>query len=251
MQCTLLVADDNPIECDTVVLFLKRLYPEAVIITCKDGFEVLEELQNGKVDVVFSDIEMPGLDGLNLIKSLPEPPPFVFITSYADYAVESFNVDAIDFMVKPVTFARIAKASQKAFEYISLRASHSSSSTDNELVRTEQQAVDHFFIRENGGFTRIYYADVAYVESMGDFSKIFKAEGQQHIVLSSLKNLENQLPDQLFKRVHRQYIVNLNQLQSIMRGEVVLKNKMSIPLSASFHQDVTAAFVIQDPIKRN
>ena len=253
MHYNLLVADDNLIECDAAAMILKKLPQTGSIITCEDGDEALKILQNNKIDVVFSDINMPGLSGLNVLKNLTSPPPFVFITSYADYAVEGFNLDAIDFVLKPVTFERLKKAAEKAFEYIALKAAvrNNSPAGAKEIIVTGDPADDHFFIRETKGITRLRYSQVLYIESMGDFSKIHKTDGQSHIILSGLKSLEGQLPDSLFKRVHKQHIINMEHLQTIARGEVFLTNRTNIPVSTAYKEGIIAAFINKDPIKRN
>jgi two-component system LytT family response regulator len=253
MQYNILVADDNPIECDMVVHILKQLPQTGSIIICEDGIQIMRALQDHQIDVVFTDIEMPGLDGHILLKSLRNPPPFVFVTSYADYAAESFNMDVIDYVVKPVTFARLAKAAIKAFEYIAFKAAVRNNSLMgvNEFAIVDHTAGDHFFIRETEGITRLRYKDVLYIESMGDFSKIFKVDGQKHIILSGLKSLESQLPKKLFIRVHKQYIVNMDHIQTISRGEILLSETSRIPLSAIFRQELMAVFMNKEPIKRN
>ncbi len=253
MPYNLLVADDNLIERDAVAMILKKLPQTGSITTCEDGEEALKVLQTNTIDVVFSDINMPGLSGLNVLKNLTYPPPFVFITSYPDYAIEGFNLDAIDFVLKPVTFERLKKAAEKAFEYIALKtAARNNPSTGlNEIIAAENPTDSHFFIRETKGITRLRYSEVLYFESMGDFSKIYKTDGQSHIILSGLKSLESQLPDTLFKRVHKQYIINMDHLQTIARGEVFLTNRTSIPVSTVYKDEITAAFIKKDPIKRN
>jgi len=253
MQYNLLVADDNVIERDATVLILKKLPQTGSIIICEDGDELLKILHNNKIDVVFSDINMPGLSGLDIIRKLTSPPPFVFITSYADYAIEGFNLDAIDFVLKPVTFERLKKAAEKAFEYLALKVASRNNPSAGiiEIIATGNIADDHFFIKETKGITRLRYGDVAYIESMGDFSKIYKTDGQSHIILSGLKSLESQLPDGIFKRIHKQYIINMDHLQTIARSEVLLTNKASIPLSSVYKDDIVAAFMNKEPIKRN
>lgn len=251
MLYTILIADDNPVECDAAALILKKLPQTGSIITCEDGFQVQQALKKSKVDVVFSDIQMPGLDGLKMLRGLKDPPPFVFITSYSDFAAESFEVDALDFVVKPVTFERLSKAANKAFEYIELKkAARKNSFVEIDApIGNSSLPDDYFFIRETKGITKLHYADVSYIESMGDFSKVFRSDGQTHIILSSLKSLEGQLPD-MFKRIHKQYIVNLEHVQTIARAEVFLANTISIPLSGAFRQELMTAFVNKEPIKR-
>lgn len=253
MHYNLLVADDSLIERDAVTIILEKHPQCGSIITCEDGDEAIKILQTNKIDVVFSDINMPGLNGFNVLKNLADPPPFVFITSFPDYAVEGFNLDAIDFVLKPVTKERLTKAADKVFEYLALKAAAINNSPErpSEIIETGNPADDYFFIRETKGITRLRYADVLYIESMGDFSKIYKTDNQVHVILSGLKSLESQLPGTQFRRVHKQYIINMNHLQTIARGEVFLSNQSSIPISSVYKEGITTAFINKDPIKRN
>jgi two-component system LytT family response regulator len=174
---------------------------------------------------------------------LKHPPVTVFITSHRDYAAEGFNLDVIDFIVKPLNFDRFYKAVNKAIEYVSLKnIANGTTGTANDKDETSDNnihtASEYFFIKETIGITRIRYSDVLYIESMGDYSKIFTKGDEKHVTLVSLKNMLRQLPETQFKRIHKQYIVNLSHVVTITANEVVLLNKQTIPISASSRLEI-------------
>lgn len=221
-----LIVDDNEIERDAIEMHLRKIGLLEIKAVCSSAMEAATFLFHTPVDVVFSDIDMPELSGTDLLKSLKNPAEFIFITSYSQYAAESFDLDALDFVVKPATFERLLKATSKAIEYLDLK----------KLAQNNQNPVpattdNHFFIKETKGFTRLNYDDVIYIESMGDFSKIYTSAGK-HITLVNLKNLERQLPISFF-RAHKQYIINLNHIATITNNEVLLSHECAVPVSIS------------------
>jgi len=220
-----LIVDDNEIERDLVEMFLRKIDRFEIVATCDNGIAAATVIRNEKVDIVFSDIDMPDLSGMSLLKSITNPPEFVFITSYAEHAAEGFNLDALDFIVKPVTYERLLKACNKAIEYLDLKHSVD----QKEFAEAPLPEDSHFFLKETKGYTRLNYDDVIYIESMGDFSKIFTASNR-HITLVNLKNLEKQLPS-TFTRVHKQYIINLNQIATITTNAIHLTHDYTVPLS--------------------
>lgn len=230
---TCLIVDDNEIERDAIEMFLRKINRLEIKGTCENGIEASDILINDDIDIVFSDIDMPELSGMGLLKSIKNPPIFIFITSFTEYAAESFNLDALDFIVKPATFERLLKASTKAIEYLDLK--NLADINQNNVMPTTDSG-NYFFIKETKGFTRLNYEDVIYIESMGDFSRLFTAEGK-HITLVNLKNLEKQLPSN-FARVHKQYIINLNQIATVANNEIMLNHNYSVPLSLANRQEL-------------
>ncbi|MFD2584257.1 LytR/AlgR family response regulator transcription factor [Pedobacter vanadiisoli] len=236
MTYNCLIVDDNEIERDAIEMHLKRIPSLNIIAACRNGIEAAQILTTAAVDIVYSDIDMPELSGLDLLKSLKKQPLFIFITSFSEYAAESFNLDALDFIVKPATFERILKATNKAIEYIELRKLVDKLPVEN-LNDDNKDEDDFFFFRETKGITKLKYSDVIYIESMGDFSKLF-THSDRHVILVSLKNLEKQLPSKIFKRVHKQYIININHIVTLTNHEVHLANNFLVPISASNRQEL-------------
>ena len=235
MTYNCLIVDDNEIERDAIEMHLKKIPSLNIIAVCSNGIEASQILSSTAVDIVYSDIDMPELSGMDLLKSLKKQPLFIFITSFSEYAAESFNLDALDFIVKPATFERILKATNKAFEYLELKKLLGKEAPqDNNTVTDED---DHFFFRETKGITKLKYDDVIYIESMGDFSKLFTTT-DKHVILVSLKNLEKQLPAKFFARVHKQYIINIHHIATLTNHEVHLDHNFIVPISATNRQEL-------------
>ncbi|MEN9458004.1 MAG: hypothetical protein RL135_578 [Bacteroidota bacterium] len=229
-QC--IIADDHLVERALLTSYIKKIPSLNLVAECQTGLEVLSILKDQPIDIVFSDVDMPDLTGIELVKTLKNPPVFVFISSFPEYAAEGYNLDIIDFAVKPISFDRFVKAVNKSIEYIELKknASHSTATIQNESTE------DYFFIKDNKGITRVNTNDVLYIESMGDFSKIYTQDQKTLVMLVGLKNAEMQLQSKKFIRVHKQYLINTEHIFQVMANEIILSNKVSIPLSNAYKQ---------------
>lgn len=235
MRYKCLVVDDHEIERDALEMHLRKISQLEIAAVCKDGMEAASVLSQTSIDIVFSDIDMPGLSGIGLLKSIKKQPLFIFITGHGQYAAESYDVDAIDFIVKPATFERVLKAANKAIAYLELKKQVNQLTEVAYTSATDED--DHFFFRETKGITKLKYDEVIYIESMGDFSKIFTKK-DMHIILVSLKNLEKQLPKTYFARVHKQFIINKNHITTLTNHEVHLIHDFVVPISAANRQDL-------------
>lgn len=235
MTYNCLIVDDNEIERDAIEMHLKKIPSLNILAVCSNGIEASQILASTSVDIVYSDIDMPELSGMDLLKSLKKQPLFIFITSFSEYAAESFNLDALDFIVKPATFERILKATNKAIEYLELKKLVGKETINDEQPDSEED--NHFFFRETKGITKLRYDDVIYIESMGDFSKLFTST-DKHVILVSLKNLEKQLPAKFFARVHKQYIINIDHITTLTNHEVHLDHNFTVPISSTNRQEL-------------
>ncbi len=241
LQYKCLIADDNLLDRDVLEMYISKIESLKIEAICADGLHAAAALQQQEIDIVFSDIDMPNLTGMELLQSLKKAPVFVFISSYAEYAAESYNMDVIDFIVKPVTLSRLMKAANKAIEYIELKKKIENNSINTNLESAQNAEkrtldplhfTDHFYIKENYDYIKIAHADVLYIESMGNFSRLHTIENKKHVTLVSLKNIEAYLATQNFMRVHKQYIINLKHIVSLAsNGEVILTGGHAVPLS--------------------
>lgn len=252
-----LIVDDNYIERDILTLHLSQIPHIHIVAACSDGISASEILLKQQVDIVFSDIEMPGLSGIGLLKSLKQVPVFIFVSAHAEYAAESFNLDVIDYIVKPATFERVLKAVNKATEYLDIKHQTPVTTEEDGFLTVAPETIgmrtspeEHFFIRDTSGYTKIDIADVMYIESMGSFSKIYTSGNKSHIALVNLKHIEKQVSFNVFRRVHKQYIVNLMHIRSVLNTSITLTNGQSIPLSASYRQQIQESVVEKNLLSR-
>ena len=226
-----LIADDSPMELDIMEMLVSKIGRLEIMAVCDNGLKAQQILTSQEIDLVFSDINMPELSGIGLLKSLKKAPVFIFVSAHTEYAVESYDLNVIDYIVKPVSLDRVLKSANKAIEYLDLK--NLSETKQPQTLKTDN---DYFFIRESNDLIKLHFEDVAYIESMGDFSKIFTLHDKKHITLVSLKNLEMQLPASSFTRIHKQYIVNHNLITAISTDELVVNGKYTLPLSTSLRQ---------------
>jgi two-component system LytT family response regulator len=231
-----LIIEDDPIYRDIIFGYARKISSLNVIATCSNALEANDHLQGNNIKLMFSDIEIGDLSGLDFVRTLQKPPFIIFITSYPDYAVQGFHVDAVDYLVKPVTFERFLKAVNRAADRIK---------TGDQSTQPE---VDHFFVRVDNQHLKLRFDDVIFIEADGDFVRI-NTLNATHMVLVNLKNIEEQLPSSLFIRTHRSYVVNLSKIETLDNTEIKT-TKGNIPLGKNFYENVYASVVDRKLVKR-
>lgn len=171
---------------------------------------------------------MPDLNGLDFVKSLKTPPKIIFTTAYEQYALEGFKVDAIDYLLKPISYPEFLKAAQKAKEWFEL------TSAKNDTVASNDEFL---FIKSEYRILRIDYKNIKYIEGMKEYVRIHLTNDKPVMTLLSMKKLSEQLPNEMFMRVHKSYIVNLKQITTIERSRIVFDNNVYIPVSDQYKND--------------
>ena len=191
-----------------------------------NAFSALEFLQNEQVDLMYVDINMPDLNGMDLVKSLNEPPKVIFTTAYRDYALEGFKLDAADYLLKPISYPDFLSASDKTRQrYFD----------DSEAPQSIQTNDAYLFIKSEYKIVKIAYTDIEYIEGMREYVRIFIKDQKAVMALMSMKKMEEHLPSSNFMRVHRSYIVNLNMVSTIERMRIVF-GKVYIPISEQYKE---------------
>lgn len=220
-----MIVDDEPIARDILKNYIS-VTPELVLVkSCMNATEAYEGLHQHEVDLVFLDIQMPVITGIDFLRSLRNPPLIIFTTAYHNYAVEGFELNSVDYLLKPITYDRFYQAIQKAKE----RAA--SKSTKKPLP-----AADYIFIKQDGRLMKINYNQIVYIEAEKDFSTVFY-DDKKLLAGMHLKMFEAMLPEEQFFRVHRSYIINLSKINSIT-GNVVELNKKEIPIGANYKNEL-------------
>jgi DNA-binding LytR/AlgR family response regulator len=219
MNC--LIVDDNPLASLTLKQLATQINSITIVGECNSAVEAYNYINNCPVDLLFLDIEMPGMTGLELVKSLTVKPIVIFTSSEKKYAAEAFELCVADYLVKPVNLQRLLQAVAKAEEIIERK---------NTEISTFEN--DYFFIKEGKVIKKIGLGEVLWIEAMGDYVKI-KVADKWHIVHSTLKQLEEKLDSTLFVRVHRSYIIAFKKIDTIEEG-VLNINGFSIPIADSY-----------------
>ncbi|HEX2608903.1 MAG TPA: LytTR family DNA-binding domain-containing protein [Flavisolibacter sp.] len=217
MKC--LIVDDNKMARMALKQLVGQIASLDLVAECSDAMEAHEQLGNTAVDLLLLDIEMPGMTGLELIKKMGNVRPLIiFTTAKKDYAVEAFELNVVDYLVKPITLQRLKQAVDKAAEALE---------SNKEEVKVEEQGF--VFVKDNGVLKRISIEDILFLEAMGDYVKVHTAQ-KFHVVHATLKSIEEKLPASKFIRVHRSYIVAINKIDFIQEGTISI-GKTSIPVA--------------------
>lgn len=181
--------------------------------TCKNAFEAMEVLQKQKIDLMFLDIQMPGMLGTKFLETLPEKPMVIFVTAYSNYAVESYNLDVVDYLMKPVPLERFVKAAYKALE---LQQKNLAATTISPSDKP-----DFFFVNVEYSLVKITLSEITHIEGMKDYVKIYLVGINKPVLTkSTLKGIEEKLPVGAFMRVHKSFIVNLSRIEAIRNREL-------------------------------
>ena len=240
---TYLIADDDPLYLAVTKGQLQLISNLICKTTCTSAVEASAYLQNDLPDLLILDIEMPGLTGIQLAKSLTRHPFIIFISSHPHYAADAFEVDAVDYLVKPVSIERMMRAIEKVRALAEMKTALSLQET------FKPGEDDSFFIKDKSSFLRIHNNEVLYIESLGDFINIFLENGQKKIALVSLKNIEHQLPTKDFVRISRTHIVNKHKI-SALDSTLISLDKIQLNVGKTYADAVLEGVMGNKAIKR-
>jgi len=229
-----LIVDDEPLAVELIKEHASKIATLEVIGSTHNPLDALEIINTQEVDLVFLDIQMPVLTGLELARSLKNPPSIIFTTAYRDYAVESYEMDVIDYLVKPITFVRFIKAINK---FVDQKESKHSVPIINNVV--SEEAKDHLFVNVSRKYQRINFDDILYLESLREYVRIFTLE-TAYMTKSSMADIEKQLPN-YFLRIHRSFTVNTNKVDAYTSHDVEI-GKKEIPIGVSYKKVVQEQF---------
>jgi len=228
IQC--LVVDDKAPARAIIRKFLSDIPGYEVLEECKNAFEANEAIQNLKPDLLFLDINMPKLSGLQLLKTLKRPPLTIITTAYRDFAVESFDLDVIDYLHKPFSLERFMQALNKANARHQQLVEHPSKPVMKE--ETDRSDSDFIFLKDSGQTKRVDLRQVLYIEALGDYLHVVTLKGK-HITHSSMKKMEELLTSKRFCRIHKSFIINLSKIDTI-EGNRVYIGEHSFPVGVTY-----------------
>ena len=223
--------DDEPLALELLEDNIRQVPYLNLVGKSSNAINALQLLKETNVDLVFLDIQMPGLTGLQLIKSLSVKPMFILVTAYEKFALEGFNLDVVDYLVKPVSLDRFIKACNKAQELHELR-------TGNKPVETKSEE-DYFFINVDYSLVKILFKNIIWIEGLKDYIKIYLKDSSKPLVTRlSMKALEDELPTSLFIRIHKSYIISKNFITSVKKSSVFLDNKTELPVGENYKERI-------------
>ena len=221
-----IAVDDEPLALELLEDNISKVPYLQLEATCSNAMEAIKVLQQKQIDLIFLDIQMPGLTGLQFIQSMTEKPLIILITAYEKYALEGFNLDVLDYLVKPVSLERFVKACNKAWELHQLR-SKPTGTTDTRLA-------DYIFVNADYSLLKVVMDDIMWVEGLKDYIKIhLKSSSRAVITRMTMKAIEDMLPPARFIRIHKSYIAAMGFITSVRKSSVMI-GSMELPVSETY-----------------
>lgn len=223
-----IIVDDEPLAVAQLVKYIERVPFLDCVCSCSSAAEAVEALSREGVDVMFVDINMPDINGVQLVRSLPNPPLVVFTTAYSEYAIEGFKLDAVDYLLKPISFEDFLKAANKV-----KRMHAMCNGVQEPAPQDENVGVCHdcLYVKSDYRMLRVPISSIKYIESMSEYVRIFVDDNPKPIVsLLSMKKVEECLPSTDFMRVHRSYLINLNKVKEVSKMRIVYDGGVYVPI---------------------
>ncbi|MBC7448391.1 MAG: response regulator transcription factor [Hymenobacteraceae bacterium] len=231
-----LVVDDDPLAVQLVQNCIQNTPFLELVGSCEDAIKAGEFLRNNPVDLLLLDVEMPLMSGLELLRTLQTRPMVILITSNPNYAVEAFEEDVVDYLVKPISYGRFMKAVQRAREVWEIQQSAGSGAGAGAWVSGPPTEANFTFIKVDSRLVKIPFAEVLYVEALGDYVHLV-TDPKKHIVYATMKTVATRFPENLFLRVHRSFIVNIARITAIADNTIYLGTR-AIPIGQTYLRDV-------------
>ena len=221
-----IAVDDEPLALKLLQDNINKVPFLKLVSACNDAFEAMKALLENKIDLVFINIQMPGLTGLQFIGSLENKPLVIFITAYKQYALESYDLSVVDYLVKPVALDRFIKACNRAKELHELK------------IIKQQPFAEYFFLNVDYSQVKVMFDDIIWIEGLGDYVKVnLKSTKKPIVVRTSLKAIETELPPNKFIRIHKSYIIAISEITAVRKNSVFIK-EMELPVGETFRETV-------------
>ncbi|WP_417369200.1 LytR/AlgR family response regulator transcription factor [Gelidibacter japonicus] len=231
MNC--IIIDDEPMAVKVIESYCESIDSITVLGTFTTALDALDFIKDNSVDLIFSDIEMPHINGVDFIKTLEHQRPiFIFTTAYPQYALDGFELNAIDYLVKPIPFPRFVTAIQRAKERLKLKESIASDSTHNSKKVYED---DFIFVKSEYDNLKLLIDDITYIQGLKDYLKIHTLKSGAILTLMNFKDFQAKLPGNLFIRIHRSYIVNISKIELLQRNKVIIEGQR-IPIGENYKE---------------
>ncbi len=228
--------DDEPLALRQLTNYISKIPYLELVDTCHNAIEAQQRLAQQAVDLIFVDINMPDLSGVDFVRALIERPMVIFTTAYSEYAVEGFKLDAVDYLLKPFSFADFNRSVAKANSLYELRHNQRTA-----LQKAESEAIpkdkEYISVRADYKVSLVKISDIVYLESEGEYVRMHLTDGATITTLFRLKNMETALPTEIFMRVHRSYIVNLHAIKAYVKGRIFLSDTEYVPIGENYKEN--------------
>jgi DNA-binding LytR/AlgR family response regulator len=238
MKLNCLIIDDEPIARKGIAEYVKEVDFLHLIAQCENPLKVASELKRHTIDLIYLDIQMPKLSGIEFLKSLPNPPLTIITTAHPGYALEGYTLDIVDYLVKPIPFERFLRASQKAKEISRLKRM-----TDGSAMER-----DYFFVKSNNKYEKLFFSDVRFIEALQNYV-VIHTNNRKLITYLTMSAMEQQLPLTHFLKVHKSYIIGMYHVKALDGNDVVIDD-VRIPISRNLKEEVTKRIMGDRLLKR-
>ncbi|OQX79843.1 MAG: DNA-binding response regulator [Bacteroidetes bacterium 4484_249] len=232
MKC--IIVDDESPAIQILSNYVSKMPVLQLVDTCDNAMKAIEVLHKNPVDLIFLDIHMPGMSGLDFIRSLKFKPLVILITAYPQYALEGFELDVVDYLLKPVSFERFVQAVNKALE-----RTGNKSFADSRPAETENrvEVKDYMFVKADYKLVKVIFNKIVYIEGLREYVRIHTTDNQRIITLQSLRHLEEMLPEKKFIRIHKSYIVAIEKINAIVGNSIEIGKEL-LPIGKSYKENV-------------
>lgn len=226
--------DDEPLALRQIAAYIAKVPYLELVARFNNALEAQQHLAEEKIDLIFVDVNMPDLNGVDFVRGLVERPMVIFTTAYSEYAVEGFKLDAVDYLLKPFSFADFSRAAAKANSLYELR--HNQRPAQEPETEALPRDREYLTVKADYKVSLVRIADILYIESEGEYVRLHLANGTTITTLFRLKNMETALPSDSFMRVHRSYIVNLRAIHSYIKGRIYLNDSEYVPIGENYKE---------------
>jgi len=227
MTIRCLIVDDEPLALDLIESYVRQTPFLELAGRCSNAMEALEALEKGKIELIFLDIHMPRLNGIELSGLIKGDTKVIFTTAFEQYALEGFKADALDYLLKPISYPEFLKAATKARKWFSMSRTN----------KSEQTSQNSIFVKSDYRIVQVDIPDITYIEGVKDYIRIHTSKGEAVMTLMSMKSMEEHLNPDIFIRIHRSFIININKIDTIEKS-IVKIGRASIPISDSYKECV-------------
>lgn len=228
MKAKCLIIDDEPLAIKVLEKYIADIHDLELAGSCSNAMEALNFLIDHPVDLIFLDINMPKLSGMEFLETVKNPPLVVITTAYREYAVESYDYEVVDYLVKPIEFPRFLRMMQKVFDRLDIKSTSPASNTENKI--------DHLFLKVNKKMVKVLLKDILYIESLKDYVMV-RTTSDDLIVHHNLHSFTELLPEEEFMRIHRSYTVSLDKVRAIDGNQVEIGGKY-LPIGRNYQPNV-------------
>lgn len=244
MKLKCLIVDDEQLALDILEEYINRLDMLELVERCNNAMEAFNILQQQQIDLLFVDIQMPHLSGIELVRNLSHPPKIIFTTAYREYALDSYELNALDYLLKPISFDRFLRGVSKAFPQLPIKASNDAITPHEDRCDNQDTFV---YIKSEKKMVRVFLKDILYIESLASYVQLYTQE-RKIICYKKISDFEDKLSKHQFLRVHRSFIISLNHVEAFTSSQIEIKGR-EIPIGRNYKNQVMQALFNQQSLK--